>query len=422
MLLDRLKAYPQIGRIFVQIERYRTLGKNSLWVFAAQLLIWSGGFLLSVIYAHYLPKDSLGTLQFVFGIMGVLSLASLPGFGTAIIQSTARGHRGTFRRGVKLSFICSVVVAFGLLVAGGWYYLAREDATLAYMFVAAGCVFPFYTGLTLWRSDATGLRRYSLLVLVNGVTIFISTSTAFVFLYMGYRDVPILFLISTLTISICNIVMSVLALREVPPDAEPEPGSVKYGVSTTLYSAVNNVGNHADSILLFTFLSPEAVAVYYIANRIPELFKDFFQQLRNVLIPELAKKSRLTLALKRKLNLLSLALFVFSLCIIAVLPFAFRVIYPEGYANSVIYCQLIMLSVAFANFTIIQKSFIEARLDRISIRNITLISSSCRLVLSVVLVPFYGIAGAVGSTIVYRLIAFGYVNYLVRRAAARDEG
>jgi len=61
-------------------------------------------------------------------------------------------------------------------------------------------------------------------------------------------------------------------------------------------------------------------------------------------------------------------------------------------------------------------------LDHISIRNITLISSSCRLVLSVVLVPFYGIAGAVGSTIVYRLIAFGYVNYLVRRAAARDEG
>ena len=87
-----------------------------------------------------------------------------------------------------------------------------------------------------------------------------------------------------------NLLALRMVLRQIPKDAEPEAGGLSYGLETSLYNVANSVGNYIDKFLLFYLLSPEALAVFVVSERIPEISKKYFQQMRNVLVPSFSKR------------------------------------------------------------------------------------------------------------------------------------
>ncbi|APX23822.1 MAG: hypothetical protein CML50_13570 [Rhodobacteraceae bacterium] len=213
-----------------------------------------------------------------------------------------------------------------------------------------------------------------------------------------------------------NLLALRMVLRQIPKDAEPEAGGLSYGLETSLYNVANSVGNYIDKFLLFYLLSPEALAVFVVSERIPEISKKYFQQMRNVLVPSFSKKAKYTPELNRKINIASAVVTVAILFVIfAVIPWFMPLMFTDAYGESVLYCQLLMGTLIIGQVAQARNVFIVSRLDAKAMRNVTLGSNAIRILASAALVPFFGIYGAIASTAIYRVSTAVIVSLLMRR-------
>jgi len=54
------------------------------------------GFLLSIAFARFLPKEIYGQYRYILSVVAILAIFTLPGLKTAITQAVARGFEGSF--------------------------------------------------------------------------------------------------------------------------------------------------------------------------------------------------------------------------------------------------------------------------------------------------------------------------------------
>jgi O-antigen/teichoic acid export membrane protein len=153
-----------------------------------------------------------------------------------------------------------------------------------------------------------------------------------------------------------------------------------------------------------------------VADRIPEALKVNIQQLMSVLIPRFARQDTYAVELDRRLNLTAAvaacALLLFAFTIV---PWLIPFLYTNAYCDAVLYCQLILISIAISAFAIVKNAYLSAKLDLPAMRSISLWTSSVRIVSSAILVWRFGALGAAVSTIVYRIATVGVVHYYIRR-------
>jgi hypothetical protein len=216
--------------------------------------------------------------------------------------------------------------------------------------------------------------------------------------------------------AIYNLVITALKYRQIPFDAAVEHQNVQYGIRTTLYSGLGAIGSNLDRVLVFSFLSPAMLALYVAASRIPDLLAGAIQDISAVIAPRLAKHESYTIRIDRIFTVMSI---VYGLVILAlaflVIPYLIPFLFGGGYSDAVPYAQALTCSVAIGNQASLRFRFIRSRIDEIGFRNITLFSSAVRLVAFVVLVPAFGIIGAVVAIFIYRLALVGIVRIVIKR-------
>ncbi len=94
--------------------------------------------------------------------------------------------------------------------------------------------------------------------------------------------------------AIQNINQTWRYLQKIPQDAPEEKGSLSYGVKNSAYSTLGVIASNIDSILIFGFLSPVHLAIFAIAQRIPELIKGNIQDVGKVLLPKFSRQKHYT--------------------------------------------------------------------------------------------------------------------------------
>jgi len=206
------------------------------------------------------------------------------------------------------------------------------------------------------------------------------------------------------------------ALRLCARSGEPESGSIAYAVRTTFYGIPNLVANYLDKLLIFYLISPEAMASYYVAEKLPELLKRNVRTLAMVFIPKLSRMDHYTKKLDRTINVVSAAFaLVILLVAMLVIPWLLPLIFSNVYDSSVLYCQILLVSVAIGLFATMKYSFILAKMDTKGFRSINYWSSCARILLALVLVPTLGLLGAAVSALLYRIVTSVTVQLNLRR-------
>jgi O-antigen/teichoic acid export membrane protein len=159
-----------------------------------------------------------------------------------------------------------------------------------------------------------------------------------------------------------------------------------------------------------------ALAVFVAAGRIPDLLSGTMQDVAAVLAPRLAKHGTYTKRLDRIFGLLSLlygaviVLFAFT-----AMPFVVTFLFGDNYADAIPYAQALTCSVAVGNLANLRFRFVRSRIDARGFRDITLVSSAVRLGAFLILVPPFGLVGAVIGTFLYRLALMGIVRIVIKR-------
>jgi O-antigen/teichoic acid export membrane protein len=331
------------------------------------------------------------------------------------MQAVARGFMGTYRAVVPLALGSSFLGSFGLLVMSGWYLMDAQKQ-IAFGCLAAAVLFPLAYGLTQWKSVVIGQEKFNELLLLDGGSSILTYGSviASVILWPGNYVFPLV--LTMLIPAICNLVITASKYRQIPSDAGIEDQNVRYGIKTTLYSGLGAIGSNLDRLLVFSFMSPAALAIYVAASRIPDLLAGAIQDVSAVIAPRLAKHEKYTKRVDRIFTVISMiyGLIIFALAFLAI-PLLVPFLFGENYADAIPYAQALTCSVAIGNQANMRFRFIRSQIDERGFRDITLFSSAVRFVAFLALVPAFGIIGAVVAIFIYRIALVGIVRIVIKR-------
>lgn len=377
--------------------------KNGGWALAAELITRSSGILLAVALTRTLSKEGFGEYNLVISAVGLAAVFALPGMAAPIAQAVARGFDGTFRLASRSAFIWSLAGTVGIL-AGALYRGFTDGPSAAFPLAIAALLFPAARGLDHWSNVFVGRTDFRSLARWRGLKAFIVTAVA-VGTCLLTRDLSWIVAAYFGAQAATNIALTAIMIRTVQADAPAQPEAVSFGVkSSFIGSAANTAGNQIDALLIFAFLSPEVLAVFAAASKLPEILKSLVQSLSTIFIRDLAKLDAITSSIERKMDLIcaGTAVVIIILAFTA-LPIAIPLIYSSAYVEAVPISQVLLLTVAVGLLATVRYTFLKARIDLDAFKKVHLSANFVRIIASCLLIPFLGVWGAVASTLLYRL-------------------
>lgn len=399
----------------IKKPRYFLFFRGAASLFLLRFIQLGMGLTSTYFLARSMSKDAFGEYNMVLNAIGIAGLTTLTGLNNSLMQAVARGFIGTYRAVVPIAFRSSFLGSLGLLVMGGGYVLDGKQQ-IAFGFLVAALLFPMAHGLTQWKSILLGEERFHKLLLHDGIGSLLTYASviASVFLWPGNYIFTLVLIL--LVPAVYNIFITLVSYRQISPDAAVEQENIRYGMKTTFYSGLGAISSNLDRVLVFSFMSPAALAIYVAASRIPDLLAGALQDVSAVMAPRLARYEKYTKRIDRIFALISI---IYGIIIIFlaffVIPLLLPFLFGEKYIDAIPYAQALTCSVAIGNQASLRFRFIRSRIDERGFRDITLFSSAVRLIAFVTLVPPFGIMGAVAAIFIYRLALMGVVRVVIQR-------
>lgn len=391
------------------------LAKGGFWVGVGYFIQIVSGLIVMVAFANLLPKEAFGTYQFILAIAGILSAFTLSGMGVAITRAVAQGSESMLRTGfhTKMQWNIGIALASGVVAT---YYFINGDNGLALGFLVVGAFAPFLEGFRLYESFLTGKEHFKQSVLLGAwrkpLPVIALITTAFF-----SQDPVLLILVYFLshTLSAGAIFLLVMRRYHIPTTTDKDASSVTYSKHLSVMRLLSVAAQHADKILLFHFLGATAVASFIIAQLPVRYTRSALNQLQFLVLPKLAKRDYQTLqeTLPRKTFFFFLAALCATIAYVLISPLVFPLLFPD-YSESILITQVFALTLLFIPNSMYMHTFTaHSKVKKLYIINTTI--PILRILLLIILIPLYGIWGAVYAAIIPNFLTsvMGYILFRI---------
>lgn len=396
----------------------RYLLRGTFWLTVGKGTGIAIAFGLSVLYARYLPKELYGEYRYVLSLLGTFAVFSLSDIGVAITRSIARGEDGAWERGTRVMLFSSFGMTIAALAASLYFYM-QSNTSLAIGFLSVAFLAPFAEGLGGWRAYLDGKKDFYTKTLYNIASqVFAGMFMAGAVWYLVHTASKPLIAVGVLAgayvagRALPNIFFGIRISRHIRAhDTETirDFEAVRYGVHLSIVKIPATIATYIDSILLYAYLGPVYLAIYSFALAPVDQLKALLTNIADVGFPKFSQKTsspeaRATLRATLPHKLLRATVFtaVSVLVYIVLAPLFFHIVFPR-YTESIIYSQIIALSIIFFPFGIISTAIkAEGDLKTIYISNIA--SPLAQILLFIVLIPPFGLWGAAIGKVLGRLI------------------
>lgn len=385
---------------------------NFSWMSIGQGLSALFSFILALAFARFLSKEIFGQytyVQSIFQLFGVFGLSSM---GVAVTRAVAKKRFDTLTSAVLLTLIASTFGALlmGLLVTTVIDTVVRKPLLLLVL------LFPFYHAFSLYSPFLQGkkeFRRDNLLFLIPAT---LTPLLLILALSLGVKSVLALLVISYFPEIVFRILYTLLITKEnhssfLPPLLTDD---TRYGLKLSLTDIPTTIGFHLDKVLIGALLSREDLAIFAFAIASPELIKNLLKSIGTLAIPKLTEQ-RIE-DYKRKIGhhlaILEVVLLLIITCYVLVAPTFFQIFFPS-YTDSVFYSQIFSLSlITFPS--ILFTSFFQAHGLTNQIFKINLVYLISQAGMLFLLIPTFGVMGAIVSRMISRLLVGMYTYRLLK--------
>src|SRR3989338_323988 len=401
----------------------RYLIQGSFWLSLNKFISMGIALALSMLYAHYMSKDIYGSYRYILSMIGMFGVCAIPGMGTAVIRSMARGSFGAFRTASTTIFLFS----FGISIAcasTAFYFAYKDNDILAFSFFVASFLVPFSEGLGTWRTYFTATKTFhkgtflsSGVQIIYGISMISMVGVLILFPLPGFLTTGLLVTTYLLAHSIPKILLTKRVLHAIPKDATHDAGMLPYGFRLSALEIPSTIATYLDSVILYVYLGPSALAIYSFALAPVEQLKSLFGTTATVSMPKLAEKTStkesnemLRKTLPRKLFRAS----IFTACIIALYilsaPLLFQILFPN-YMEAVRYTQVFALSMVLFPLSVFGTALkAEGNIKKIYIFSIG--EPLVQILAIITLVQLYGLWGAIAARVGGRLLNMTLQTYL----------
>lgn len=378
---------------------------GGFWLSLTQAIVIACGILTTALFAHYLSEANYGIYRYLVSLSVVLSALSLTGLGQTILQASSKKYLSFYQESFKINFLYNTGITCAGVICSA-YYALHGNKILSLGCVLIALLQPLINTYQYAPTYLQAQRQFRKATITQGLkTVFISvTSIASLFFS---QSIFILFLTYLLAQAIANYMAHMIFK---PRAQEPTPKEIyeKY-ISYAKHSSVRNVISlvslRLDSIIIFTQLGGAQLAIYSIATVVPEQIKAALKNLAILLVQKYSNHNDMNLLLKsvpkRSLQLFFILLLL-TVVYMASAPYLYHLLFPK-YPEAVFYSQL--YSLAFLTHILyIPNSILQVRMEEKKLYYLSTAGAVFLIVLLLVLIPHYGIVGAVMSTLLYRIV------------------
>jgi O-antigen/teichoic acid export membrane protein len=386
--------------------------KGAFWLTVIQVITVLGSLITSVMMAHMLSEADYGTYRYILGIGALVSAFSLTGMGQSIFQTSALGYHWFYTIGIRQSNvygICVTVLSLFLSV----YYLYQDNIELG-----IGClliallqpvlntyqqIFPFLQGAKKFRQSA----------LLQGIKTTVITLTSLGALLITHNILWLIavYFISNISINyVVHVWHSPTATNSF--DQQAYSRYVAYAKNTSIRNIISIIAFRIDSVIVFQQLGASQLAIYTIANIIPEHIKASFKNMSTLLVPKYARHENLLLiqkSLKKRSQQLFFVTVSAMIVYIVLSSHLYKILFPK-YHEAVILSQIVALSFP-AMTALIPLSALQAHTKESELSKLNTSSSLLTIVITTLFTIFFGLVGAVAARVLSRYITLLLTYY-----------
>lgn len=373
------------------------LARGGTWMSFGQITSSMAAFLLSIAFANLLPKETYGFYKYVMSLAGLLAISALPGMNTAVTRAVAKEHEGTLIPAIKTK------IKWGLLgslagLALALYYFLQGNNTLTVSFLIAAAFLPFMDALGLHSAYLSGKKMFGLNVRLGTIG---QVSSIFLMIAAIWltRNLHLIIFSYFASNTFFNFLILKYVLRKHRPNAAVDEKTIAYGKKLSLMNILTSVSGGLDKILLWHYLGAASVAIYSLAQAPINQASSFFKTILFLAFPKMAtagdEEIKKTLPGKMAkffiLMLVCVAIYIISA------PFLFKILFPK-YPEAVNYSRIFALTLLFFPQKLIGTA-LEAKAKAKELYFISISNAVVRIILLAVLLPSYGIYGAVWAIV-----------------------
>lgn len=425
-LFTRISPFREKGKqIFLLVEAktgldLRYLLRGGLWILIGRAASLFLTFLLSIVFANCLSKDTYGSYKFLLSIAGTLVLFTFPGMGTALSHAVARGFDKTLISITRFRMWWGGVGALvGVGVAG--YYAIHQNIIIAIAVLITSAFLPFMDPFSSFSVFLQGKKEFKRDTVYSNIIQSVATVVLIGIVYFTGDLLLILtgyFLIYTLL----RLFFFKRTLKSIDPDATTDPEAISYGKHLSVMNILGTVATNLDAILLFHLLGPSGVAVYSVAVAPSDQVKSFLGLPDKLLFPRFVKHPEKDIRYNVLSKVFGYAVFAVFLLVVYYMmaPWFFYKFFPkytDAIGLSLVY-SLSMLTAGFAPFVIFHSAKRQIRTQYYC----TVSTYVFQIISMVCLTPLFGVSGLIWARICTKFFG-GFINlFFFLRNTSRSEG
>lgn len=393
--------------------------KGGFWLTVGQVVTIFLGLFTTVLLANYLDERDYGVYRYLLGLAGLFSVFSLTGLGSSVLQTAAQGYISFYKESIALAFKYSLLITTVAGVASGYYFFQGNQL------LGLGCLLiavlqPLINTYQYVPNFLQGSKRFKESALLHAFkTSIVSIIT--VITLLTTKSVLLLIATYLATNALANFLSHIFytSKKKLSDDHRTWDKFILYAKHTSLRNILLSVAQKIDSVIVFTQLGAVELAIYSVANVIPEQLKASFKNVSTLLIPKYANNlnnQELKKSVFRRSWQMALILICITVFYILIAPLVYKVLFPK-FPDAVLISQLSAL-VFPAFFVVIPNSFLQSRLANQELYKIAWVSAVIQIVATVIGVLLLGIVGAVLAKLIYRYSLTVYTVYLTKKTDA----
>lgn len=389
------------------------LAKGGFWLTVSRVISFVIIISSAIVFANFLSKEIYGIYKFIISIAGIIGAFSLSGMGPAITRIISKGFDGALRTGAQVALKWNSSLFFIGIAISVYYYLnGNNELSMALLIVAI--FLPFKRTFSIYDSYLQGKKLFKLRALYgglgDGIPIVILILTAIFF-----NSFLLMVLAFFASYTIMNILLYLIVIKKYKLKKEPAPEVISYGKHLSVMDILRNIAAQLDNILLFHFVGPAQLAIYSFATAPPREITTLNSILQTLTLPKVSNRSieELKKTLPRKVLITFLVSLFLFIAYVIVAPYIFKIIFPQ-YIDSIFLSQIFAINILFAPGILFHQTLV-GHMQKKKLYIINSVIPIIKIILLFLLLPFYGVWGAISAILFTRTVQFIMLFYFFKK-------
>ena len=381
------------------------LAKGGFWVWLGKGITVLTSLALAVAFANLIDSDTYGTYKYVLSLASVMSMFTLTGLGKAITRAIAQGFEGMYQKGVRVFFKWS----FGIVLVAGSsaaYYLIQGNQEIGISLLLVATLYPVIKTSGLYTSFLEGKKDFKTRSIYLAIRETIQAGVLVLLMLATPQNTILLICGLLVSNALLNTFFYFYTKHSYQLNDQTDESTITYGKHLSVIRIIRAFAGQVDKILIFQSLGSTPLAIYSFAQIPTKKADSFLRSIGSIILPKFSEKSLKTL----QRTITHKVLIFLGVCVVGVgafilaAPYIYQLLFPE-YVESIRYARWFSLLLLAAPEILYGQALYAHALKK-ELYFVGVGSDILKLLLLVVLLPIYGVMGAIAAIVVTHGVRF----------------